>query len=179
MSFIPDIGEHTEFVCMSQTVSVVNPPDLEFRITDVSYSHPYGYTIKDMKISHTDSSFTYSTCYEMVVNRACDYSTKPSELELNFHHIDNIQDLPSLYTALYCVQNPPPSIIITFTVRGQERTITTSSDPSTGASSTTYGEWYDQTYTWEDVVYTNLDKQKELVLKGVKNSQAYKDYTNS
>ena len=50
MSFIPDIGEHTEFVCMSQTVSVVNPPDLEFRITDVSYSHPYGYTIKDMKI---------------------------------------------------------------------------------------------------------------------------------
>ena len=38
--------------------------------------------------------------------------------------------------------------------------------------------WEGFSSTWEDVVYTNLDKQKELVLNGVHNSQAYKDYTN-
>lgn len=178
MPFSPTIGKHLEFTPTLQTVSVENPPTLEFVITEVSYSHPYGFIIDDMKITIGSSSFTYSTSYEAIVNRECRYSIKPSESDLTFHYIDNIYDLPSVYEALYCVYNPPPSITITFTVKGKERTVTTSTDESTGSSSTSYGQWYDQTYTWDDVVETNLEKQKELILNGVFNSQAYKKYAN-
>lgn len=176
MPFSPESGNHDEFVQSTQTVSVDNPEGLEFEITDVSYSHPYGFTIKDMTISHDSVSFTYSTKYEIVVNRACDYSLKPSELELTYHRIPNIQDLPKVYEAVYCVDNPPPSIDITFTVKGRERTVSTSTDSESGSSSTTYGEWRDQTYEWIDTVSTNLNKQMELVTRAVRDSQAYKYY---
>lgn len=177
MPFSPESGNHDEFVQTSQTVSVENPDGLEFQITDVSYSHPYGFIINDMKISNDETSFTYATAYDMVVNRACDYVLKPSELELTYHHIPNIQDLPKEYEAVYCVENPPPSIDITFTVHGRERKVSTSTDSASGSSSTTYGPWHDQTYTWTDTVSTNLTKQMELVAKAVQNSQAYKFYT--
>ena len=51
ISFSPTLGEHVEFDATNQTVSVVEPADLQFEIQNVTYHHELGMTFSDMVIS--------------------------------------------------------------------------------------------------------------------------------
>ena len=170
----PASGEHTEFTDMVQVVNVKTDPSKEFEITEVTYSHPLGIKIENHYLTWNKKSFRIVTSYPAVVNRGTDYAIKPSELELTFHRVESIFNLPETYEAVYCVDNPPPSIPITYTAKGRERTITQTGDSSSGTGSTSYGPWYDQSYQWIDTVYTNLETQQKLILDAVHKSQAYK-----
>ena len=170
----PPRGEHTEFVKMTQRVNVKDDPQREFEIQSVTYKHPLNIIIQNHSLTWDSNGFTIVTDYPSVVNRGTDYALKPSELELTFHRVHSIFDLPPKYEAVYCVENPPPYTDITYTAKGREREVHTTTDETTGSTNTTYGEWYEQSYTWVDRVYTNLEAQQRLILDAVYRSEAYK-----
>lgn len=173
ITFSPTIGEHIEFESTNQTVSVVDTDTLEFQIESVSYQHELGMIFDDMVITVSSKSFHYSTHYEYAVRRKTYYSLKPDEYTITTHSIETIQDLPEIYEGVYQVDNPPSYTTVAFTVVGQERTISTTTDPETGNESTSYGPWYPQTYTWTDRVATNFTRHCQMIVQVVKEGQAY------
>lgn len=87
---------------------------------------------------------------------------------------ETIQDLPDVYEGVYQVDNPPSYTTVTFTIVGQERTVSTTVDETTGQEHTSYGPWYPQTYTWTDRVSTNFTRHCQMISEVVKAGQAYR-----
>lgn len=174
ITFSPTLGEHTEFDSTNQTVSVVEPDNLEFNIERVTYQHELGMIFDDMVITVSPKSFRYSTHYEFAVRRKTYYSLKPDEFTLTTHSVDTIQDLPDVYEGVYRVDNPPSYTTVTFTIVGQERTVSTTVDETTGQEHTSYGPWYPKTYTWTDRVSTNFTRHCQMISEVVKAGQAYR-----
>lgn len=173
ISFSPTLGEHVEFDATNQTVSVVEPADLQFEIQNVTYHHELDMTFSDMVISVSSKSFRYSTHYEFAVRRKTYYSLQPDEFTLTTHSVETIQDLPDDYQAVYQVNNPPSYTTVTFTINGRERTVSTTTDPTTGQTQTSYGAWYAKTYTWTDRVSTNFTRHCQMIAEVVKAGKGY------
>ena len=174
ISFSPTLGEHVEFDATNQTVSVVEPANLQFEIHDVTYRHELGMVFPDMVISTSPKSFHYATHYEFAVRRTTYYVRHPDEFTLTEHSVETIQDLPEDYHAVYQVDNPPSYTTVTFTINGRERTISQTTDPTTGQSHTNYGPWYQKTYTWVDRVSTNFTRHCQMISEVVKAGRGYK-----
>lgn len=173
ISFSPTLGEHTEFESTSQTVAVVDSNTLEFQIENVTYQHELGMIFDDMMIAVSSKSFHYSTHYEFAVRRKTYYSLQPDEFTLTTHSVETIQDLPDDYQAVYQVDNPPSYTTVTFTINGRERTVSTTTDPTTGQTHTSYGAWYAKTYTWTDRVSTNFTRHCQMIAEVVKAGKGY------
>lgn len=173
ITFSPTIGEHTEFDSTNQTVSVVDTDTLEFQIESVSYQHELGMIFDDMVITVSSKSFHYATHYEFAVRRKTYYVLHPDEFTLTEHSVETIQDLPEDYHAIYQVDNPPAYTTVTFTINGRERTISTTTDETTGQSHTSYGPWTPAIYTWVDRVSTNFTRHCQMISEVVKAGRGY------
>lgn len=173
ITFSPTLGEHTEFESTNQTVSVVDSETLEFQIESVTYQHELGMIFDDMVITVSSKSFHYATHYEFAVRRKTYYSLQPDEFTLTTHSVETIQDLPDDYQAVYQVDNPPSYTTVTFTINGRERTVSMTTDPTTGQTHTSYGAWYAKTYTWTDRVSTNFTRHCQMIAEVVKAGKGY------
>ena len=171
ITFSPSSGEHTEFEGAYQTVAVIDPPDLQFEILEVSYKHEYGMVFSDLNLTFNTKSFHYFTKYEYAVSRPTFYTLLPDKFNLEKHKAQTISDIPPEYYSIYRVDNPPESSWVKFTIQGRERTVTQTTDPNTGQSQTTYGQWYSKTYEWIDTVNTNFTRHCQFVTGIVKNGQ--------
>jgi hypothetical protein len=169
----PVATDHTEFEQCSQTISVVEPPDLEFEIQSVTYEHERGIRFSDMNISHTAKSFTFNTKYEFCVPREVDFTTTLDGVNLLEHSVANITFLPKEYEAIFCVHLPPESTWVRYTAHGREREIREVTDAMTGSTSKEYGEWYPQSYTMTDTVETSFHYNCLAVTNSVKGGSRY------
>lgn len=177
--FTPESATHLEFDQTSQVVTWQDEPTLEFELKEVSYHHENDVIFEDMKINIINSkSFEYSTTYQFAVDRPTYYTIKDSTGKLTEKFVENISKLPEIYEGVYQVDNPTESTIVTFTIKGRSRTISTTTDETTGESTTIYGEWYDDIKTWIDVVETSFSWHCIAIKNAVKAGQAYIDSTN-
>lgn len=173
MSIQPVATEHTEFVQCEQTISVVDPPNLEFEIQSVTYEHEKGVRFSDMRITHTTKSFTFRTKYEHCVPRRVDFTKSEDGINLTTHSVENVTDLPDEYEGVYCVHLPPDTTWVRYTAHGREREIREVADETTGTTQTEYGEWYPQSYSMVDTVETSFHYNCVAVTDSVKGGKRY------
>ena len=177
MNFSPASCTHLEFSNISQTVSIPNTSTDEYKITSVTYKTNTGIVWNDMVITTSGNSFNYKCRFEYAVPRKVYYVMLSDDLMvLTKHSVNNIVDLPENYTSVYQVDNQAESMTVTFTVNGQERHATQSTD-SSGQSTYNWSNWYSFTTTFITTITTNMDKHMELIRAAVKNGSVAKKYS--
>ena len=179
----------TEFVGGSQTVSVVDETNaLEFEILNVdgsvnpnaiSYSHPFGRVYPDMTISHTSSSFTFTSTYDYSFDRLTKYVYQSTKTTKEFYQVNSPHLLPpndptrpalTEYAGIYQVSPPSSELVtLTWTIQGRERAYTlVGGVPTPGA-------WYAKTYTWTMEVEYSIAYTSAAIKNAVKNGEGYKN----
>lgn len=164
-TFSPSNNTHLEFNNTNQTVTLVHDGTNEYTIQNVSYVHENNVIFDDMKILWSGNSFTYKTQFANAVNRKAYYTiVRDQEKGLVKETVDNLANLPEGYEALYQVDNPATSTIVTFTVDGLTRHLETSTDSTTGTTTEQWSEWSPFPTQYYNVeIETNFDKHMQLV----------------
>lgn len=176
MNFSPASCTHLEFTNTNQTITIPNTNVDQYQINSVSYKSSDGVIFDDMKITTSGNSFKYSSTFQYAVPRKVYYSMLSSDqMTVTKHTVNNIVDLPKNYTAIYQVDNPTESSSVTFTVKGQQRHATESTDSITGQVTYNWGPWSSFTTTYTITLTTNMDKHMELIKNAVQNGQLVKN----
>lgn len=176
MNFNPASCTHLEFTNTNQTITIPNTNVDQYQINSVSYKSSDGVIFDDMKITTSGNSFKYSSAFQYAVPRKVYYSMlSVDQITVTKHTVNNIVDLPKNYTAIYQVDNPADSSSVTFTVKGQQRHATESTDSITGQVTYNWGPWSSFTTTYTITLTTNMDKHMELIKNAVQNGQLVKN----
>lgn len=164
---------HLEFTSINQAVNVVNTRLDEYRVQSATYRTSNGVSFPDLKIICNDTNrWSYSSLFKYSVNRKCYYSMFPEpDYKVTKHSVNNIPLLPEEYDVLYRVDNPEPSMNIHFDLIGLQRHAHETTDPDTGTSTITWGEWYEWSQTYTITIETNLERHCALIEEASKNGK--------
>ena len=187
----PSSATHLEFANNSQTVSLVNDADNEYKITKVTYKHENNVLFSDLKLTWSSNSFTYSSTFDNAVNRvvhfnvledadtSSDESDTTEKLPTDFSDkvmvektVNNFSLLPETYASVFEVENPQESTNITFTAQYNHRYKITSTDSTTGATTERWSDWSSGgSVNFVAVIETNMTQHIALVQEYVAKGQ--------